>query len=194
MHAICAWHGEAVTDLPCSERPCAGRLGHWSAWSPGCAEPPSVLTLVMRRLPASEGTRLKRPRDARSITRSGPAFVDLNRGRQLWITSCLLVVRRRRDPDIGCHADTVKLPPHRDQSPYGGWEQDSDVVVGLYRDELVHPDTDDRGLLELIVLKNLTPARSPPRRSRPSGTAVDTGNGIATATLSERRDPCRQRG
>jgi replicative DNA helicase len=37
---------------------------------------------------------------------------------------------------------------------HNSWEQDADVVVGLYRDELVHPDTDDRGLLELIVLKN----------------------------------------
>ncbi|HEY1296596.1 MAG TPA: DnaB-like helicase C-terminal domain-containing protein [Chloroflexota bacterium] len=44
----------------------------------------------------------------------------------------------------------------------GSWEQDSDVVVGLYRDELVHPDTEDRGLLELIVLKNRHAGEKPP--------------------------------
>jgi replicative DNA helicase len=44
----------------------------------------------------------------------------------------------------------------------GSWEQDSDVVIGLYRDELVHPDTDDRGLLELIVLKNRHAGEKPP--------------------------------
>ena len=32
----------------------------------------------------------------------------------------------------------------------------------LYRDELVHPDTDDRGLLELIVLKNRHAGEKPP--------------------------------
>jgi replicative DNA helicase len=45
---------------------------------------------------------------------------------------------------------------------HNSWEQDADVVVGLYRDELVHPDTDDRGLLELIVLKNRHAGEKPP--------------------------------
>jgi replicative DNA helicase len=44
----------------------------------------------------------------------------------------------------------------------GSWEQDADVVIGLYRDELVHPDTDDRGMLELIVLKNRHSGQRPP--------------------------------
>ena len=44
----------------------------------------------------------------------------------------------------------------------GSWEQDADVVVGLYRDELVHRDSDDRGLLELIVLKNRHAGEKPP--------------------------------
>ncbi|MBV9132271.1 MAG: DnaB-like helicase C-terminal domain-containing protein, partial [Chloroflexi bacterium] len=43
----------------------------------------------------------------------------------------------------------------------GSWEQDADVV-GLYRDELVHPDSDHRGLLELIVLKNRHAGEKPP--------------------------------
>jgi replicative DNA helicase len=43
----------------------------------------------------------------------------------------------------------------RDQRPQlsdiresGSWEQDADVVIALCRDELVHQDTDDRGMLE----------------------------------------------
>ncbi|HEY1298118.1 MAG TPA: DnaB-like helicase C-terminal domain-containing protein [Chloroflexota bacterium] len=57
----------------------------------------------------------------------------------------------------------------RDQRPQlsdiresGSWEQDADVVIALYRDELVHPDTDDRGMLELIVLKNRHSGQRPP--------------------------------
>lgn len=57
----------------------------------------------------------------------------------------------------------------RDQRPQlsdirdsGSWEQDADVVVALYRDELVHPDTDDRAMLELIVLKNRHSGQRPP--------------------------------
>jgi replicative DNA helicase len=44
----------------------------------------------------------------------------------------------------------------------GSWEQDSDVVIGMYRDELVHPESDERGLLELIVLKNRHSGERPP--------------------------------
>jgi replicative DNA helicase len=44
----------------------------------------------------------------------------------------------------------------------GSWEQDSDVVISLYRDELVNPDTKDRGLLELSVLKNRHTGQRPP--------------------------------
>ena len=35
-------------------------------------------------------------------------------------------------------------------------------MIGLYRDELVHPETEDRGLLELIVLKNRHAGQKPP--------------------------------
>lgn len=36
----------------------------------------------------------------------------------------------------------------------GGIEEASDLMVGCYRDEYYNPDTVDRGILELIVLKN----------------------------------------
>ena len=35
-------------------------------------------------------------------------------------------------------------------------------MIGLYRDELVHPDTDERGMLELSVLKNRHSGQRPP--------------------------------
>jgi len=44
----------------------------------------------------------------------------------------------------------------------GSWEQDADVVIGLYRDELVHADSDERGMLELSVLKNRHSGQRPP--------------------------------
>jgi replicative DNA helicase len=44
----------------------------------------------------------------------------------------------------------------------GSWEQDADVVIGLYRDELVHTDTEERGILELSVLKNRHSGQRPP--------------------------------
>lgn len=36
----------------------------------------------------------------------------------------------------------------------GGIEEASDLILGCYRDEYYNPDTRDRGILELIVLKN----------------------------------------
>ena len=32
-------------------------------------------------------------------------------------------------------------------------ENTADAVLGLYRDEMYHPDTDQKGLAEVIVLK-----------------------------------------
>ena len=47
----------------------------------------------------------------------------------------------------------------------GSWEQDADVVIGLYRDELVNPETTkDRGMLELNVLKNRHSGQRPPSK------------------------------
>lgn len=46
-----------------------------------------------------------------------------------------------------------KRPILSDLRESGRVEADSDVVIGLYRDELYHPDSPDRGTAELIVLK-----------------------------------------
>ncbi len=36
----------------------------------------------------------------------------------------------------------------------GSLEQDSDVVMGVYRDEYYHTDSEEKGKMELIILKN----------------------------------------
>ena len=36
----------------------------------------------------------------------------------------------------------------------GSLEQDADVVMMLYRDDYYNPDSDDRGLTEVNVIKN----------------------------------------
>jgi replicative DNA helicase len=55
-----------------------------------------------------------------------------------------------------------KRPLLSDLRDSGNVEQDSDVVIMLYRDEVHHPDTPDRGISELIVRK---------QRNGPTGTA-----------------------
>jgi hypothetical protein len=44
----------------------------------------------------------------------------------------------------------------------GRWEQDADVVIGLYRDELVNDESKEPGMLELSVLKNRHSGQRPP--------------------------------
>lgn len=54
-----------------------------------------------------------------------------------------------------------KRPTLSDLRESGAIEADSNIVIGLYRDEVYNPDTEDKGIIELIVLKN---------RSGPLGT------------------------
>ena len=54
-----------------------------------------------------------------------------------------------------------KRPELHDARGSGQYENDADVVVGLYRDEVYNPDTVDRGIMEAIVLK---------QRNGPTGT------------------------
>jgi replicative DNA helicase len=50
-------------------------------------------------------------------------------------------------------ARTEKRPTLTDLRESGDLENTADSVIGLYRDEMEHPDTTERGLAELIVLK-----------------------------------------
>lgn len=47
-----------------------------------------------------------------------------------------------------------KRPVLADLRDSGGLEADADVVLGLYRDEVYDPDTDDKGVAELLVRKH----------------------------------------
>ncbi len=47
-----------------------------------------------------------------------------------------------------------KRPQLSDLRDSGSLEQDTDLVFGLYRDEYYYPDTDRRGDIEVIILKN----------------------------------------
>lgn len=47
-----------------------------------------------------------------------------------------------------------KRPTLADLRESGAIEQDSDVVIGIYRDEIYDPESPDRGMAELLVLKH----------------------------------------
>jgi replicative DNA helicase len=65
---------------------------------------------------------------------------------------------QRHDSRIGANrpADPTAIgsrPTPTDLRESGDLENTADSVIGLYRDELEYPDTPERGLAELIVLK-----------------------------------------
>lgn len=53
----------------------------------------------------------------------------------------------------GLEVRSDKRPALADLRESGAIENDADVVIGLYRDEVYNPDTPDRGVIEVNVLK-----------------------------------------
>lgn len=87
--------------------------------------------------------------------------------RQIEVTSLARALKRlARDLDVpvvalaqlnrGVEARLEKRPMLSDLRESGAIEQESDVVIGLYRDDYYRSDSDQKGILEMLLLKNRT--------------------------------------
>lgn len=74
-----------------------------------------------------------------------------------------------------------KRPITSDLRESGAIEQDSDIVIGLYRDELYNKDSKDSGVMEAIILKHRAGALETVRLNYDPTTSTITSQGLAVA-------------
>ena len=79
---------------------------------------------------------------------------ELTRGLKLLARECNVPIILLSQLNRGPEGRTNKRPMLSDLRDSGRIEEDADLVLGLYRDEYYNPESPDRGVAEVIILKN----------------------------------------